>query len=64
MGITAFELLVKDCDEKVDQLKEFLASGGAKSFDEYKSICGEVKGLLIARSRILDLQHRMETQDE
>ena len=54
----------KEADEKVDQLKEFLASGGAKSFEEYKGICGEIKGLLTAKMYIKDLQQRMENSDD
>lgn len=64
MALTVFDVLTKECGDKIEQLKEFLASGGAKSFDEYKGICGEIKGLLTARSRIQDLQHKMESSDE
>jgi hypothetical protein len=64
MARTVFDVLTDECDEKIDQLKEYLASGGAKSFDEYKGICGEIKGLFTARSRIQDLQHQMENSDE
>lgn len=64
MALTVFDVLTKECDEKVDQLKEYLASGGAKSFDEYKALCGEVKGLLTMRNRVTDLQHQMENSDE
>jgi len=64
MARTVFDVLTDDCSEKIEQLKEFLASGGAKSFDEYKGICGEIKGLLTALIRIQDLQHKMENSDE
>lgn len=64
MALTVFDVLNKEADEKVDQLKEFLASGGAKSFEEYKGICGEIKGLLTMKQRVKDLQHTMEQSDE
>lgn len=64
MARTVFDVLTGECNEKIEQLKEFLASGGAKSFDEYRSICGEIKGLFTALSRIQDLQHKMENSDE
>ena len=64
MARTVFGVLTDDCNDKIDQLKEFLAAGGAKSFDEYKGICGEIKGLLTALSRISDLQHKMEQSDD
>lgn len=59
-----FEILVKQADEKIEQLKEFLAEGKANSFEEYKKLCGEVRGLLIMRGYTLDLKHRMETMDD
>lgn len=59
-----FEILVKQADEKIEQLKDFLAEGKAESFEEYKKLCGEVRGLLIMRGYTLDLKHRMETMDD
>lgn len=64
MARTVFDVLTDEYNEKIDQLKEFLASGGAKSFDEYRSICGEIKGLFTALDRAKGLQHKMENSDE
>ena len=60
----ALEILVQQTDEKVTQLKEHLAAGRATSFEEYKSICGEIRGLLIARGYALDLKQTMENSDD
>ena len=60
----AFEVLTQEIDEKVEQLQEFLAQGRAESYEEYKKVCGEIKGLLTARSHVLDLKHRMENADD
>ena len=60
----AFEVLIKQADEKVDQLKEYLAEGKAESFEEYKKLCGEIRGLLIMRGYTLDLKQRLETSDD
>lgn len=60
----AFEVLIKQADEKVDQLKEYLADGKAESFEEYKKLCGEIRGLLIMRGYVLDLKQRLETSDD
>lgn len=60
----ALELLVQQADEKVSQLKDHLAAGRATSFDEYKSICGEIRGLLIARGYTLDLKKNLEDSDD
>ena len=60
----AFGILVQQADEKIDQLKDFLAEGKAESFEEYKKLCGEVRGLLIMRGYVLDLKQRLENSDE
>ena len=60
----AFEVIVKEIDEKVQQLGDYVSSGNAVSFEEYKRLCGEIKGLLTARGYTLDLKKRMENSDE
>ena len=60
----AFEVLVQQTDEKVAQLKEFLADGRCENFEEYKRVCGEIRGLLIARGYVLDLKQKLENSDE
>jgi len=60
----AFEILIKQANEKVEQLKEYLAEGRAENFEEYKKLCGEIRGLLIMRGYTLDLKQRLETSDD
>lgn len=60
----AFELLVAQITEKVQQLQEGVANGNASSFEEYKKTCGEIRGLLTARQYVLDLKQRMENSDD
>jgi hypothetical protein len=60
----AFEVLIKQADEKVGQLKDYLADGKAESFEEYKKLCGEIRGLLIMRGYTLDLKQRLENSDD
>lgn len=60
----AFDVLIQQTDEKVTQLKEHLAAGRAVSFEEYKALCGEIRGLLIARGNALDLKKNMESSDD
>jgi hypothetical protein len=62
--MNGFEVLIQQADEKIDQLKEFLAEGKADSFEDYKKLCGEIRGLLIMRGYTLDLKHRLETSDD
>ena len=60
----AFEVLIQQADEKIGQLKDYLADGKAESFEEYKKLCGEIRGLLIMRGYTLDLKQRLETSDD
>ena len=62
--MNAFEVLIQQADEKIEQLKEYLAEGKAESFEEYKKLCGEIRGLLIMRGYTLDLKQRLETSDD
>jgi hypothetical protein len=60
----AMDALVNELDSKIEQLKEALASGRSASLEEYKHMCGEIRGLLTARGYALDLKQRMENSDE
>jgi hypothetical protein len=62
--MTELEVIVEQTDDKVSQLKDFLAEGKCESFEEYKRICGEIRGLLTARGYALDLKQKMENTDE
>jgi hypothetical protein len=59
-----FDALVQQADEKITQLKDYLAEGRATNYEEYKSLCGEIRGLLIARGYTLDLKQNLENSDE
>ena len=60
----AFEVLIQQADEKIGQLKDYLADGKAESYEQYKKLCGEIRGLLIMRGYTLDLKQRLETSDD
>lgn len=62
--MTGIELLIKQADEKVEQLKEALATGSAKDYEEYRAMCGEIKGLLTMKMYTKDLQQRVENSDD
>ena len=62
--MNGFEVLIQQADEKVDQIKEYLAEGKADSYEDYKKLCGEIRGLLIMRGYTLDLKQRLETSDD
>jgi hypothetical protein len=62
--MNALEVLVQQADDKIEQLKDALADGRAESFEEYKKLCGEIRGLLIMRGYTLDLKQKLERSDD
>ena len=60
----AFEVLVQELDREVTSKRDWVASGQAVDYADYKRICGEIHGLLLARQEILDLKRKMENSDD
>jgi len=56
--------LVREIDKLRDDQQSFLSGGGAKSFDEYRHVCGVIRGLTHAETIVKDLVQRMEQSDE
>ena len=56
--------VAKEIDKLRDDQQTFLSGGGAKSFDEYRHVCGVIRGLTHAESIIKDLVQRSETSDD
>jgi len=65
MDPKVLKLLNSKLEERRQELIEFLSDGGAKSYDDYKEVCGVLRGLLTAQSEINDLLQKMkEYEDE
>lgn len=60
----ALDILIQQIEAKLQQLKEYIGEGKSETFEEYKRLCGEIKGLLTARGYALDLKQRLELTDE
>ena len=58
------EIVAGHIDDKVSQLKDYLSDGQCETYEDYKRICGEIRGLLIARGYALDLKQNLEIADE
>ena len=56
--------LVKEIDKLRDENAAFLAAGRAINFDEYRHVCGIIRGLNLAENLIKDLAQRMELADD
>lgn len=61
--MTEIEILMGQIDDKADQLKSAVVVGNMDHL-EYQRLCGEIRGLLLAKGYILDLKERMEKLDE
>jgi uncharacterized protein YaaR (DUF327 family) len=55
-----FDVIVKNINEKVAQLQEFVSTGNVSDLAEYKKMCGEIRGLLLARDFVLDQKQKSE----
>lgn len=60
----AFALIVREIDKLRQEQISYLAASRADSYDEYKKICGVIRGLSLAENMINDLVQKMENSDE
>ena len=64
MNEQAFTYVAKELDKLRNDQITFLAGGGAKTFDEYRHVCGVIRGLTHAESIVKDLVQKLEYSDE
>ena len=64
MATTAFIVVLKEIEERREDIAQALVSGAAKDYPEYRGLCGEIRGLSLAHGFITDLVRKMETDDE
>lgn len=50
--------------DRMNNLADEAATGNCASFEEYKSLCGQIQGLAYAEREILDLAEQMERNNE
>ena len=55
---------VREINKLRDDQVSHLSNGGAKSFDEYRHVCGVIRGLTHAEIIVKDLVQKMETSDD
>jgi hypothetical protein len=56
--------VAKEIDRLRDENAAFLAAGRAINFDEYRHVCGIIRGLNFAENIINDLVQRMEQSND
>lgn len=55
---------VKEIEKMRQEQVAFVAASRADTFDEYKKVCGVIRGLNLAENIINDLVQRMEKADD
>ena len=57
-------IVQKELEKLRDEQIAFIAASRADTYDEYKKICGVIRGLSLADSVINDLVQKMEKNDD
>lgn len=60
---TAFDVVLKEIEDKRDGIARALIDGAARDYPEYKSMTGEIRGLSLAHSFITDLVRKMQNDE-
>lgn len=56
--------LITEFNERKKMLQDALAYGHCQSYEEYKYVCGQLRGLEAASGITEDLKKRLENSDE
>lgn len=57
-------LLNSKLEDRRQELIEFVGRGSAASFDAYKEVCGQIRGLQTAQLEIADLVRKLKDHDD
>lgn len=57
-------LLASQLVERQKQLADALVSGAAKTYEDYKQLVGEIRGLSFAQLSVSDLVRKLEDNDD
>ena len=65
MEYKIFEILFAKLEDHIGQHQMVVQDGAAKSFDEYKELCGIIRGLKMAQMEIKELSKNLrESEDQ
>ena len=56
--------VVKEIEKLKQEREAYVAAGRADSIEEYRQVCGVIRGLTHAETIVKDLVQRMEQSDE
>ena len=58
------EYLLDQYKDRMQMLSEAIARGNCKDMEEYRFVCGQLRGLEAACAVIQDLKERLENSDD
>jgi hypothetical protein len=64
METKLFEVLDGKFKDQIESLKEVVSGGGAKSYDHYKELCGNIRGLQTAQYELADLVRKLKEYED
>lgn len=64
MDIQVLNHLNSKLEERRLELVDFVGRGNASSFDAYKEVCGQIRGLQAAQLEIADLVRKMKEHND
>ena len=64
MDTRVLEVISSQLSEQIAQIQQFLGTGQAKDYAEYRESCGKIRGLIVAKQQVEDLVRNLEQSDE
>ena len=59
-----FDVLREKLRTRMNDLADTMSTGGCRTFEDYRKMCGVIEGLAYAERDLLDLKETMEKNDE
>jgi hypothetical protein len=64
MGNGPLSVLRQKLRERMNELADNVATGTCATFEEYKTLCGQIQGLAYAERELLDLAEQLERDND
>jgi len=65
MAKTVFDVLTEQIDSQLESAKDFLSSGAAKDYPNYREVVGLIRGLEASKNFVQDLSRNyMDDNDD
>ena len=64
MDTRVLEVISSQIADQIAQIQEFLGTGQAKDYAEYRESCGKIRGLIVAKQIVEDLVRNLENSDD